>query len=70
MSMRAPHEGDVEHSRQGHVVGEDAAAGEEPRGLRPDHALADIAPALLDAGGHAPLFIRALEVLRIASTIA
>ena len=52
VSVRAPHEGHVEHAREDHVVGEDAATGEEARGLRPDHALPDVAPALIDAGRH------------------
>src|SRR5262249_46020370 len=67
VGVRASHEGHVEHAREDHVVGEDAAAGQEPRGLGPDHALADVAPALVDPA-HAGA--RARAVFRIASTMA
>ena len=67
MRVGTSHERDVEHARQRDVIGEDAAAGEQPRGLRPDHALADIAPALLNPA-HARA--RASAVLRTASTMA
>ena len=65
--VRAPHEGNVEHPRQRHVIGEDAAASQESRRLGPDHALADVAPALFDVD-HAR--VRSWAVLRIASTMA
>ena len=67
VSMGAPHEGDVEHARKHHVVGEDTAAREETGGLRAHHALADVAPARLDAA-HARA--RASAALRTAATMA
>ncbi len=67
MRVGAPHEGDVEHARQRHVIGKNATTGQESLRLRPDHALADIASALLDRGHVRP---RDSAVLRTASTMA